>query len=231
MPDEDYNPSANDPDAHELQEDADVTRASALANAFREEFLNLFEEAEQKEAEDQTFLLSHHEFDKWATKIGELNSASNVTDNVISMRGLSKRRAEIRETINRASKFGKGVWPPFSIEVHTHGRNFEVRLFRKYLDAIPGGLVSRMKTFLHNKASTWDEYFATLTSERIQKTAPELYHRFIGSHTAMSYFLKSIIDAAENMDHLLMNMYSEGQKRLAADTSDSQKSRKRNPKI
>lgn len=211
--DDDFNGSDVEP-LHELVEEAPVTRAATLANAFMEGFFHKFAEAELKD--DKKFLLSLDQFDTWLIDRGDMPAPSDDDEDSLAADGRSARRNYLRRMINRAAAFGKTVWPPFSIEVHTVGKIYEVRLLDYYADKIPTELTASMKRYLVNKTTHWGQISAFMHEEKTRKKAPEAVLRFYGIERMIDLTLKNAVQQLQNLNEEVQSAHKEARLMIAS---------------
>jgi hypothetical protein len=208
--------SNNLPELFEQTDEAAVTREAFFAEAFMEDFSDRFAEAEL--SEDQLFLLSIQEFDKWLMEVGELPPDNDVDP--IFARGRGAKRQEIRAMINRAAEFGKTIWPPFSIKSNKRGINYEIRLMTKHLEKMPDDLAARTRLYMENQLVHWSRIGKLMRDEKITKRAPAQFMKFIGIERSIELTLTNMVGALGNLNIQLIAAARDARKFLASMPGD-----------
>jgi hypothetical protein len=218
--DDEVNDGSDDvPPLHELVEEAPVTRASYLANAFMESFFDRFAEAEL--ADEKKFLLDVSQFDMWM--IEQNLMPNDISEDHIAQRGKASVRNMARRTINRAAAFGKSVWPPFSIEVYEPGKLYDVRLLEYFVDKLPNDLARRALGYMMNKGTYWSQMSAYMHSEAVQKrlkAAPHVMMRFHGAEGQVRLTFKNVADQLHNLNEEMTATYREARRLMAIEAQN-----------
>jgi hypothetical protein len=180
-----------EPSIHETVDAPSITRAAVLANKFVDDFFDGFAQAEN--AEDKKFLLPAPVFLEWVTKQGLMRDGSGEEDDKVVARGRGAVSQDVRQKINSAAEFGKGVWPPYKIAVNKQGALYEVRLLENHIAQLPGDLGKHVLRYVDRKLAYCRKTSEFMHSEKVQKYAPLARVRYGASERLLAVHLRNLV--------------------------------------